>query len=499
MRLSKTPLAAAALAALVLSILFVPAAAPAAEAPAMFGHTPSRNMAISATGLPSKWDPKTGENVRWVAPLGSQTYAGPVVHGGRVYVGTNNESRHNPKLDGDRGNVMAFAAADGKLIWQSAHAKLPSGPVNDWPLQGVCSTPYIDGDRLYYVSNRAEIVAADVEGFRDGDNDGPFTGETEKSEIDVDIVWTLDMMKELDVFPHNMAAGNPLVVDGILYTVTGNGHDESHTNLPSPFAPSFVAVDAKTGKLIWEDASPGENILHGTWSNPAYGVLGGRAQVIFPGGDGWVYSFEPKTGKLLWKFDANPKDSVWILGGRGTRNNIISTPVIYGGKVYIGVGQDPEHGEGIGHFYALDPTLSGDVTDKAVVWHRGGEDFHRTISTAAIHDGLVYISDFSGFLYCLDAETGEHYWTYDAFAAIWGSAFVADGKVYLGDEDGDVAVLKTGKKLELLAEINMGSAVYTTPTAKDGVLYVASRSKLFAIQQGAKSAGAAAAAGAPRR
>ncbi len=122
-----------------------------------------------------------------------------------------------------------------------------------------------------------------------------------------------------------------------------------------------------------------------------------------------------------------------------------------------------------------------------------GEEFGRTISTAAIKDGLVYIADLSGFLYCLDAETGEHNWTYDAFAAVWGSAFVADGKVYLGDEDGDIAILKAGKgkngQAELLGELNMGSAVYTTPVARDGVLYVMSRNMLFALAQGAQEAG----------
>ena len=111
------------------------------------------------------------------------------------------------------------------------------------------------------------------------------------------------------------------------------------------------------------------------------------------------------------------------------------------------------------------------------------------MSTAAIADGIVYIADLSGFLYALDAETGQHFWTYDAFAAIWGSAFVADGKVYLGDEDGDVIVLEAGKgndgQPEELAEINMGSAVYTTPVAKNGVLYIATRNKLFALKQGA--------------
>ena len=447
----------------------------------MFGGGPDRNMASDATGLPATWDPETGENILWQQPLGSQSYGGPVLAGDRIYVGTNNEGLRNPELAGDRGNLMAFDAGTGEFLWQSAHAKLSAGRVHDWPLQGVCAAPYVDGDRLYYVSNRAELIAADAEGFRDGENDGPFTGEANTSEIDEDVVWKIDMIGELGVFPHNLAVGSPVGAGDLLFTATGNGVDEGHITIPSPEAPSFLAVDRTSGDIVWQSDAPGASILHGQWSNPAYGTVAGREQVVFPGGDGWLYAFEPATGELLWKFDCNPKDSIWELGGGGTRNNIVATPVIWEDKVYIGVGQDPEHGEGDGNFWVIDATQRGDVTATGVVWHRGGEDFGRTISTAAIHDGLLYIADLSGFLYCLDAETGEHYWTYDAFAAVWGSAFVADGKVYLGDEDGDVAVLAAGKELKVLAEINMGTAVYTTPVARDGVLYIASRNRLFAI------------------
>jgi len=487
------------LAALAAALLTAAAAADDETETAMYGNTPSRNMVSDETGLPTEWDVKTGKNVKWSADLGSQAYAGPVVAAGKVFVGTNNERRYNPALGGDRGNVMAFDAETGKFLWQAAHPKLPAGRVNDWPLQGVCSTPAVEGDRVYYVSNRGELVAADTEGFLDDENDGPYTDEHEmvKTEegpkrldktgkTDEDVVWKLDMINELDVFPHNLAAGSPMVIDDLVYTVTGNGVDEGHVNIPATLAPSLIAVDKKSGKLVWEDASPGPSILHGSWSNPAYGVIGGKAQVMYPGGDGWLYSFEPKTGKPLWKFNLNPEGSKWELGGRGTKNNVISTPVVWEGKVFLGVGQDPEHGEGPGNFWVIDPAgKTGDITKTAVVWHVGGEDFHRTMSTAAIHDGLVYIADLSGFLYCFDAKTGALQWKYDTFAAIWGSAFVADGKVYIGDEDGDVAVLRAGRKMELLAETNMGAAVYTTPVAHDGTLYIVSRNKVFAVETGA--------------
>ena len=453
------------------------------EGIAMWGFTPQRNLVSDETNLPEKWDTKTGENIKWKAELGSQSYAGPVIIGGKVFVGTNNQGLRNPKLTGDRGVIMAFNEVDGAFLWQSTHAKLPAGRVNDWPQQGICSTPFIEGNRLYYISNRCEVVCIDTEGFRDGENDGPVTDETDASEIDGDIIWKYDMMEELDVFPHNLATCSPVGAGDLLFVITANGVDEGHIHIPSPFAPSFIAVNKNTGELVWESDLPGENILHGQWSNPAYAEINGVPQVILPGGDGWVYSLEPETGNLIWKFDCNPKDSVWELGGRGTRNAIISTPVIYSNRVYVGVGQDPEHGEGVGHLWAIDATGSGDVTSTGAVWHFGDENYNRTISTVAIHDGLLYAADLTGFVYCLDAETGEHYWTYDTFAAIWGSPFVADGKVYIGDEDGDVAVFRAGKQKELLYEVNMGSAVYTTPVAKNEVLYIVSRNTLFAIAE----------------
>jgi len=477
--------------AVFLCLLVLAVVGVADDTPGMFGGTHGRNMVSSATGLPAEWDADTGANILWRQPLGSQSYGGPVLAGPNIYVGTNNEGGRNPEITGDKGNVMAFRAETGEFLWQSAHGKLTSGRVHDWPLQGVCSAPYVEGDRLYYVNNRAELIAADVEGFRDGQNDGPVMDEALSSEIDEDVIWKLDMIGDLAVFPHNLAVGSPLIVGDLIFTVTGNGVDEGHLTIPSPKAPSFIAVDKNTGKVVWASDAPGNGILHGSWSNPAYGVVDGQAMVVFPGGDGWLYAFEPASGELLWKFDCNPKGSIWELGGMGTRNNIVSTPVIEGGRVYIGVGQDPEHGEGEGNLWVIDATQRGDITETGAIWHFGGEEFGRTISTTAIHDGLVYIADLSGFLYCLDDATGELLWTYDAFAAIWGSAFVADGKVYLGDEDGDIAVLEAGREMKLLAEINLGSSVYTTPIARDGVLYIASRNTLFAIKEGAQLAGSA--------
>ena len=441
----------------------------------MWGGSANRNMISSMKNLPITWEVKTGRNIKWRADLGSTSYGNPVVAGGKIFVGTNNGNSRNPEIKGDKGILMCFRESDGKFLWQSVSDKLDAGKENDWPEQGVCSSPATEGNRLYYVTNRGELICLDTEGFLDRRNDGLFQGELHQGPTDADIIWKLDMMKELGVFQHNMANSSPAIWGNLVYLETSNGRDESHERIPAPQAPSFLAVDKNTGKVVWKDNSPGKRILHGQWSSPALGEAGGLLQVIFPGGDGWLYGFHASTGEKLWQFDLNPKESVWPK----TRNDGIATPVFHEGRVFLAIGQDPENGEGVGHIYCIDPTQRGDITATGRVWHF--DKIRRSISTAAVFDGLVYIADFSGFLHCLDMKTGKPYWVYDVLAAVWGSALVADGKVYLGDEDGDVVILQTGKELKKIAEIKMGSAVYSTAVPANGVLYIMTPSKLYAI------------------
>jgi outer membrane protein assembly factor BamB len=124
---------------------------------------------------------------------------------------------------------------------------------------------------------------------------------------------------------------------------------------------------------------------------------------------------------------------------------------------------------------------------------RGSERMNRTISSVCVYNGLVFAPDFSGFFHCFDAKTGEHFWTYDMQAAMWGSAMAVDGKVYVGDEDGDIAIFEAKKEApkEPLAEISMGSACYGSPIFANGVLYVMTKDRLYAIQNGANGPGAA--------
>jgi outer membrane protein assembly factor BamB len=467
-------------AVLLLSIAAGPALA--ADWP-MWGGNGHRNMINTVEkGMPSSWDITTGENIKWTAKLGSQTYGNPVIAGGKVFIGTNNQGRRQPNAKGDKGVILCFSEKDGQFLWQMTHDKLPAGRVNDWPMQGICSTVAVDGDRFYYVSNQCELVCADTEGFLDGENDGPFKDEKLTDKIDGDIVWKLDMYEELGVFPHNLATSSPVYDDDLVYIVTSNGVDEGHIVLPVPYAPSFLAVKKSTGEVAWESSLPGEQVLHGQWSSPTLAEINGEEQVIFPGGDGAVYAFVAKTGEERWSFQCNPPDSKWELGGMGTRNNIIATPVFSDNKIYISVGQDPEHGEGPGHLYALDATKRGDLRKSGIVWHN--EDLQRSMSTVAIQDDILYTVDLTGIFRALDVKTGRTLWTHDLLAAVWSSPMVIDGKVYMGDEDGDIVVFQTGREKKILLETNMDNSIYTTPVAANGVLYITNRRTIYAIAEG---------------
>ena len=420
---------------------------------------PGRNRVAEAENLPVAWDVDSGEGVLWSAELGTVTYGGPTIAGDLVVVGTNNERPRDAAVAGDRGVLMAFDRRDGSFRWQITHEKLRTGEANDWPLQGVCSTPSFDGEHLLYVSNRGELVTADLAG---------------------NTTWSLDMLAEWGVFPKHMAASTPLVAGNLVFASTSNGVTDDG-RVPAAAAPSFIAVDRATGRPVWRDGSPGAGLIDGQWGSPAHGLAAGREQVIFPGGDGWVYAFEPATGQPLWRFDGNSALNEDEAERPASRHAFVATPVLAEGAVYIAVGRDPEVSLRPGVLWAIDAGGSGDVTGSGALWRFEDPDFGRAIATVAVAGGVVYAADLNGFLFAIDAGAGEKLWVYDALAPLWSSLLVADGKVYAADTEGDVAVLQSGRVLEVLAENVMPQAVYGSPATDGAVLYLATSDTLYAL------------------
>ncbi|MGE5607945.1 MAG: PQQ-binding-like beta-propeller repeat protein [Bacillota bacterium] len=487
-----------------------------------WGRDGSKNAVSPEKGLVSSFepgkfkadgeeiDPATTKNIKWIARLGSAAYGNPTVAGGRVFVGTNNEPAKDPKYQGDYGIVQCLEEGSGKLLWQLAVPKLAAGKNCDYEQVGICSSPAVDGDRVYLVTSRCEVICLDVNGLANG-NDGPFKEEgqyvagpgkppIEVGPKDADILWRFDMRDELGAFPHQMTASSVLVAGDRLYVTTSNGRDWTRKHIPSPDAPALICLDRRTGQLLGQERSGiSRRAFLSNWSSPALGKVNGQDLIIFGGGDGICYGFDPVPVKgadgigvlkEIWRYDCNPPQRR-VRDGKPSKygdpkgpNEIIATPVFHNGRVYVATGQNPEQGDGAGCLSCIDPAKVGDITTGGKIW--ADEEMPRSLSNVAIADGLLYHVDYAGIVRCYDAENGKLYWQHDTETRVWGSPLVADGKVYLGGESGAFVILAAGKEKRVIGQMTFESPIFSSAIVANGVLYVATEKHLYAIQEGGK-------------
>lgn len=519
---------------------------------AQWGHAWSRNMISGETGLADSFDTKTGRNIKWTAPLGTETHSTPVVAGGRVYVGTNNGTPRDAKHQGDRGVLMCFDEKTGEFLWQLVVPKREEDPYFDWPKCGISSPATIEGDRVYLVSNRGEVMCLDARGMANG-NDGPFKEEgahmtpptnsgapprpvagadikprswqpgaggavAEPGPLDADIIWRFDLASGAGIWPHDGAHSSILIHGDYLYLNTGTGVDNTHKRIRAPDAPSLVVIDKHTGRLVArDDENIAPNIFHCTWSAPSMGEVNGRPLIFFAGGNGVVYAFEPLSGngtaaaiansgsttnneqhttniavrrlQKVWQFDFDPtapKEDVhkYNTNRREGPSNIYGMPVFVRNRIYVAGGGDIFWGKNEAWLKCIDATRTGDITTNGPVWSYPLEK--HVMSTPAIYGGLVFIADCGRTFHCVDAETGKLCWTEEIKGEVWASPLVADGKVYLGTRSGDFYVFAAKKEKKLLSTISVGDPVSATATAANGVLYVATMTCLYAVQDGAE-------------
>ena len=504
--------------------------------PRWCGHNDG-NMVCSESGLPESFepgekDPKGGgidmattRRVKWVARLGSNAYGNPTVAGGHVYVGTDDLTlAEDPRFSRSKGGlVKCFDEQSGELLWQLATPVRTKGLPRDALFThqhlGVCSSPTVEGDRVYLVGTAGDVLCLDTAGQADG-NQGPYLDEgrfmagegrkpVELGAKDGDIVWRYDPLVELGVCPHDAASCSVLVCGDLLYLGTSNGVDGPHEKVVVPDAPAIIVLDKHSGRLAAkEEIGLSRRLYHAQWSSPSSGQVHGKTLVFFGGGDAHCYAFEafakapekPAALKLVWTYDCLPehykyrdgklipyyegdKRKTWSTnkndGNYLGPSQVIATPVFHEDRVYVAVGQDPAHGRGRGILHCIDATQAGDVTKTACIWSYEGLD--RSISTVTVAGGLVYAADVAGRLHCLDAADGSVRWVHDMKAETWGSALVADGKLYLGNQR-ELLILAAGPELKVLSKIRLGAAVYSTPIAANGVLFVASQKYLWAVQ-----------------
>jgi outer membrane protein assembly factor BamB len=480
-----------------------------------------KNMVSSEDGLPESFVPgnkladgtidlTTARNVRWGVKVCNALYSTPSIAKGKIFIGG---------MEPGNGIFVSLDAGTGRLLWKwKAPSKTFPKEIDGFELgiyqipaqMGVCSTAAIDGERVYFVSHRFEVVCLDVNGLA-----GTHGREAA-------VLWTFDMQEQVGAFPCDAANGSPLIDGDLLYVQTSNGVDrnsfsnpqrEKNRKFPAPDAPNVIALDKRTGRLVATDETRiTDNLLHGQWSSLCLGRIGGRKLLFFGGGDGCCYAFEaltlvpekPVRLKTVWWYDCIPPEykaaagedriTHYSLGDKrvkGTLNQhdgtfvgmseIIGTPVLVNDQLYVALGRDPEHGRGRGALHCIAATGSGDITRSGRAWMYQGLD--RTLSTASVADGLVYLSDVAGRLHCVDAQTGKCYWIHETQSEVWGSTLVADGRIYMPTAK-YLWVLKAGKTLTVLDRINLGSRVFASPVVANGTLYVATTGGwLWAVEQ----------------
>jgi outer membrane protein assembly factor BamB len=487
----------------------------AADQP-QWGQAWSRNMVSTEHGLADAFDPKTGKNIKWTARLGTETHSTPMVAGGRVYIGTNNGEPRDPKHEGDRGVLMCFDERDGKLLWQLVVPKREEDPYHDWPKTGISSPVTVEGERVYLVDNRGVVLCLDAQGFANG-SDGPFQDEgayftprgtnappqpIKPSPLDADILWAFDLTKEAGIWSHDAAHSSILIHGDQLYLNTGTGVDNTHKRIRTPDAPGLVVLDKHTGRwLARDDERMAPDTFHCTWSSPSLGTVKGKDLIFFAGGNGVIYAFEALAGgsrrgnvpaklKKIWQFDFDPtapKENIhkYSTNRRESPSNVYAMPVFHDGRLYVAGGGDLFWGKNEAWLKCIDASGTGDITTNGLVWTYTLEK--HVLSTPAIHNGLLFIADCGRKFHCLEAATGKALWTHEIKGEVWSSPLVADGKVYLGTRSGNFYVFAASKEKQVLANVELGNPISATATAANGVLYVATMTRLYALQAGTVS------------
>jgi outer membrane protein assembly factor BamB len=477
----------------------------AADQP-QWGQRWTRNMVSDETGLVTEFDIETGQNVKWVAEMGSETWATPVIAKGRVFIGTNNHSPRDRRHKGDRALLLCLDERDGRFLWQLVVPKLGPDPYLDWPRSGVVSPVTVEGNRAYVVTNRGEAVCLDIEGQANG-NDGPYMDEArhmvpegepplEVTDIDADILWLYDIPNQAGTYPHDAAHASILIDGGFLYINTSNGVDNTHKRIRRPDGPSLIVLHKTTGRLLARDREGiGPRIFHSTWSSPALGFVQGRKLVFFAGGDGVIYAFEalqdvPPAGtvetlKCLWRFDGDPnapKENVseYLRNREVSPSNIKSMPVLQDGRLYITLGGDIWWGKRQAWLQCIDVAAGpANSPEPELLWsHKLSQ---HCSATPAIYDGLAFVADCGRLIHCVDAGTGEVYWTHETKGDMWASPLVADGKVYIGTRRKDFWVLAAARRKDVLSMSELDSPIASCAMAANGVLYVTTMRKLYAL------------------
>jgi outer membrane protein assembly factor BamB len=322
----------------------------------------------------------------------------------------------------------------------------------------------------------------------------PAPNRIELGPLDADILWMFDLSSGAGIWSHDAAHSSILIRGDQLYLNTGTGVDNTHKRIRRPDAPSLVVLDKRTGRLLAREREGiGPDIFHSTWAPPAMAALRGEDRLFFNGGNGRVYAFEPWSPtadtangttvpslRKLWEFDfdpSGPKTNVhrFNLNKSEGPSDFFGAPVFDQDRLYVAGGGDLWWGKNEAWLKCLD------LTSAAPTLRWSYPLVRHTFSTPAVRDGLVFVSDCSQNLHCVEADTGRGLWVHALNGETWASPLVADGKVYIGTRRGGFHVLRAARDKQVLFETNLSAPISATTVAANGTLYVTTMTHLYAV------------------
>ena len=445
-----------------------------------WGGQPSRNMANDTEkGLPDwysvgvkkghgKTDLSTTRNVKWVANLENNTYGSPVVSQGKVFIGTSGESP-------DDARILCFDEQTGEKLGTFVCG--PSKTKTD--NYGVCSTPTVEGDLLYFVAPFPEVICVNLKSWLGS------SAPADAAESARHIAWRYDMAKDMQILQDHVASCSVLVQGDMVYACTGNSRYK-YLNKPFyPLTPSLIALNKHTGQLVArDDEQIGEQLWRGQWSSPSLATVNGKPQILFATGNGFCYAFEPADpavavapdrwinttlrGPIVHYIDVKDKDTEGL------------TPAEYAKKINLAATLPKPTGP-IEFRYSIDlpvttpvdsiPTAKlPDVPILRKIWwfdclppeyrnapfyaHGSGGDGKKhpcdIIATPVFYGNRAYLAiggdpvhgskDNKGYLVCIDAtHTGDvtrtgKIWSYDGLNASLSTVAVTAGLLFVIDE-----------------------------------------------------------------
>lgn len=432
---------------IVLAVLVVAPVLAASQWPESRG--PLRNGTSAERNLPARWSP-AGENLAWTLPVGGRS--APAVHGSRLYLQTITSGEVSTTQE----RLIAVDVTAGKIVWE----RMLSQYLSDVPQhRAAWASPAVDPQtgNIFMFTVSAELVAFDPAGT---------------------VLWKRSLPEEYGAITTHGGRTTSPIVDGnkiILNTMLQGWGD-----LGRP-GNRYFAFDKTTGQTIWVSA-PQPRHYDTNYSSPIVATIDGVRQMIVGGTDGAFHGLQVETGKPVWRLEVSKRA---ILGSAVIRNSTL----------FVTHGEENMDTTQMGMVAAIDLSgKTGEIPLSALAWNTHG--FMPTFSSPVLDGDRLYVLDNGAIVGAFDTATGKQLWTRTLGTLQKGSATLADGKLYIGTENGKFYILQpSATGVEVLDEDVLGSAgepevIVASPVVAGGRVYVTSMEKLYAIGPKTPTAGA---------